>query len=198
MKHVSMQSLNPKFVRQHLGSPTTSFNNLDADSDQSKDDLVQVQYPDEGGHGDYFCDISILIEAIDNYEDLQALRQVFEIKTTNYDSVKEYQATPQKASRRGPKEVGDSSRDGDSRRQSDVSLDDIHGALNGFARVIKYRQVKKEGEGPSEFELLTIEEGFFKSGMKNGYCRVFDVKNQNTECGFFRDNSPYGKYVRWD
>ena len=46
-------------------------------------------------------------------------------------------------------------------------------------------------------ELVFIEEGFFKNGMKNGYCRVINVEKKTVECGFFRDNLPSGKFTKW-
>jgi len=91
-------------------------------------------------------------------------------------------------------------RDEEGRIRKTLELDSIFSAINGFARVIKYKTSESE-ESKSNKEsnqLLSIEEGFFRNGMKNGYCRVVDLTADTVECGFFRNNSPYGKYVKWN
>ena len=95
LENVKMRSLNPRYPRGlncSVGSISAmnlsrQFMGDNLSKSRQDDDLVlhDVEATDESN---FFCDISILIEAIDNYEDLQSLRQIFEIKTTNYESVK--------------------------------------------------------------------------------------------------------------
>mmetsp|Transcript_16529 Transcript_16529/g.28087 ORF Transcript_16529/g.28087 Transcript_16529/m.28087 type:complete len:91 (-) Transcript_16529:21-293(-) len=58
---------------------------------------------------------------------------------------------------------------------------------------------KKAGaKGSSDYlELLSVEEGCFKNGRKHGYCRIFDSNNGVVECGYFEEDVPCGKYVKW-
>jgi hypothetical protein len=44
---------------------------------------------------------------------------------------------------------------------------------------------------------MSVEEGEFENGMKNGYCRVINPCLGIVECGFFMNDQPNGKFVRW-
>lgn len=46
-------------------------------------------------------------------------------------------------------------------------------------------------------EIKTVEEGCFKDGMKDGYCRLIDANTGNCEVGFFQKNVPMGKYCMY-
>ena len=88
--------------------------------------------------------------------------------------------------------------------KSEVCFEDIMNSLNGFARVIKYRSCPAPGSftnpkliDRNELELLSIEEGVFQKGKKAGYCRVLNGETGQAECGFFRNDLPCGKYVKW-
>lgn len=88
--------------------------------------------------------------------------------------------------------------------KSIICYEDIIQSLNGFARIVKYRSCPKPGSPNNpqmmekkDLELLSMEEGVIKKGKKNGYCRVFDAQSGNVECGFFKNDLPRGKYVKW-
>lgn len=50
----------------------------------------------------------------------------------------------------------------------------------------------------AELQLCSLEEGYFRNGVKSGYCRVMDAENGNVECGFFKNDQPCGKYVKFN
>lgn len=88
--------------------------------------------------------------------------------------------------------------------KSEVNFEDIMNSLNGFARVVKYRSCPAPGSftnprfiDKSELEVLSIEEGVFRGGKKSGYCRVLNGETGQAECGFFKNDLPSGKYVKW-
>jgi hypothetical protein len=57
---------------------------------------------------------------------------------------------------------------------------------------------RKENPYHSDYlQLYTIEEGFFQSGKKQGYCRVFNTIEETTTCGFYENDEPNGKLVIW-
>lgn len=77
-------------------------------------------------------------------------------------------------------------------------------SLNGFARIVKYRCCPAPGTyvnplftKKTDLEVLTVEEGIFRGGKKAGYCRVFDAQTGQVECGFYKNDQPSGKYVKW-
>lgn len=88
--------------------------------------------------------------------------------------------------------------------KSEVNFEDIMSSLNGFARIVKYRSCPAPGSftnprfiDKQELEVLSIEEGVYRSGKKSGYCRVLNGETGQAECGFFKNDLPSGKYVKW-
>ena len=82
--------------------------------------------------------------------------------------------------------------------------------LNGHARFVKYTNHslnkpvfdKNNARTPGrkedlELELIEIAEGQFKKAKKDGYCRVISAKDGSCEVGFFKDDKPHGKYVKF-
>jgi len=89
--------------------------------------------------------------------------------------------------------------------KSELKFNDIVGSINGFARIVKYRSCPSPGQfvNPQfmkrwELEVLSVEEGLFRNGKKAGYCRVLDGQTGHVQCGFFKNNLPSGKYVKFD
>lgn len=97
-----------------------------------------------------------------------------------------------------------------------VFLDEIKPMLTGYARIVKYnnksinkylaednmvdsgkRLVKFKAD---QLELTEMEEGQFKEGMKNGYCRIINCEKdeQFCEAGFFHEDKPCGKFCKFD
>lgn len=88
--------------------------------------------------------------------------------------------------------------------KSEINFEDVMSSLSGFARVVKYRSVPTPGAhvnprlmDKKELEVLSIEEGLFKNGKKSGYCRVFNGETGQAQCGFYKNDLPSGKFVRW-
>ena len=50
---------------------------------------------------------------------------------------------------------------------------------------------------PENLEIETVEEGAFKEGLKDGYCRVMQAHDGSCEVGFFQKNVPMGKYCMY-
>jgi len=47
--------------------------------------------------------------------------------------------------------------------------------------------------------LIKIQEGRFKQGEPDGYCRVFNAPSDGScELGYWKENSPMGKYQKFD
>lgn len=44
---------------------------------------------------------------------------------------------------------------------------------------------------------MRVEEGGFKKGKKDGYCRVLKADTGNCEVGFFKEDQPMGKYCEY-
>lgn len=88
--------------------------------------------------------------------------------------------------------------------KSEVNYEDLVRSLSGFARIVKYRSqitpsnLNAKLMSKNELEVLSVEEGFFRNGKKSGYCRTFNGLTGEVECGFFRNDLPSGKYVKWD
>lgn len=104
----------------------------------------------------YYADIYILVEAIDNYENLQALRKMYNVWTTvkqrgprsKFDLTQLDAGLP--TSPEMKETAGQLPDDKPSSpeslnlmdkfdHQSEVTFEDIMNSLNGFARIIKYR-----------------------------------------------------------
>ena len=49
-----------------------------------------------------------------------------------------------------------------------------------------------------EFKLISIKEGYFKDGLKSGYCRVMNAEKSTVECGFYKSDQPCGKFVKFN
>jgi len=49
---------------------------------------------------------------------------------------------------------------------------------------------------PAHLELISVEEGEFKNGLKNGYARVISPNTEIAcEAGFFLKGEPHGKHT---
>lgn len=79
-----------------------------------------------------------------------------------------------------------------------IPYEDMEQALTGYGRIIKY-QVYQEEEGlqAQNCQLTYIIEGKFKNGMMDGYCRLVDCQDGEVHVGYFKDDMPQGKYVRF-
>ena len=119
-----------------------------------------------------FLDIYILIESIDNMDDLKDLKLL----------AQKAQGVPEKkgtnTSKGAPKFL----------RYSEIAK-----SLNGYGRFVQYNAYGVNS--PQNMEVLAIQEGRFKAGCMDGYCRHYDgTENGFVEVGFFKEGEPYGKY----
>jgi len=92
-------------------------------------------------------------------------------------------------------------------------LEEIEEGITGFARIIRYKNhsiskiiaredVRASGQQliktePRSLQILSIEEGEFVAGRKNGYARVISAVDGSCEVGFWRDDIPWGKYCKY-
>ena len=82
----------------------------------------------------------------------------------------------------------------------ELKFDQIKSSMNGFGRVIYFRA---HGDHKSEhLSIEYIQEGKFKNGLMNGYCREMSCYDGagEAECqlGYFKDGQPQGKYQSFD
>lgn len=199
---------------------------MGADRSRTDADGAEVFAPAPGATQQryyYYADIYILIEAIENYDDLVQLRKMYDIWTTikqrgPRSQLYSLQNEEPVVSPNSPKlkplfvRVPDDKPSSPESQlmgapfdyRSEVNFEDIMQSLNGFARIIKYRCCPAPGSytnpllmNKKDLEVLTVEEGIFRKGKKSGYCRVFDGQSGMVECGFFKNDLPSGKYVKW-
>ena len=55
----------------------------------------------------------------------------------------------------------------------------------------------KDGIVQKNLEVLSLEEGCFKNGKKNGYCRKIDAVTGVIDVGFYKNDKPNGKFMRF-
>lgn len=93
-----------------------------------------------------------------------------------------------------------------------VLWSDIKEGITGYVRMIRYTNHSLPNEidlnkqdvatklinlKPENLEIETVEEGSFKKGFKDGYCRVMQARDGSCEVGFFQMNIPMGKYCMY-
>ena len=130
--------------------------------------LKFVQIDDEYDKG-LLVDCYMLIDSIDDLEDMKSLKLDVE-KSENM-----------KPNSKGFKQL---------------NYKDIQAALNGYGRLIFYKTTNQGSLTPSDLEIMKVQEGKFKNGLMDGYCRSFDLKagNEKVEVGFMKEGKPMGKY----
>jgi len=78
-------------------------------------------------------------------------------------------------------------------QKGQLYLQDIIKAVNGYGRIIQY---KANGEfTPKNLTVEYVQEGRFREGVMDGYCRMFDGRDAGkVELGYFKEGKPLGKY----
>jgi hypothetical protein len=88
---------------------------------------------------------------------------------------------------------------------------EIKEAVTGYVRIVRYtnhsvtNMLDQNGEvthkeinmAPQSLEITMVEEGGYRNGMKDGYCRVLYADDGKCEVGFFQKNIPMGKYCMY-
>ena len=83
------------------------------------------------------------------------------------------------------------------KRKEDLLLDDIVESVNGIGRIVQYRVFGNEFNAQN-CAIEFVQEGEFKKASMDGYCRMFDGRNEGeAQLGFFREGVPKGKYQRF-
>jgi hypothetical protein len=93
-------------------------------------------------------------------------------------------------------------------RAKQIFYKDIAPGITGIARIIKYtnstignmievdntkKNTKMITMNPRNLTMTALEEGEFKNGKKDGYCRVIH-DDSSCETGFFKKDEPWGKF----
>lgn len=91
-------------------------------------------------------------------------------------------------------------------RTKQIFFKDIAPGITGIARIIRYtnttignmidvdnKSTKMISMNPRNLSIVALEEGEFKNGKKDGYCRVLH-DDQSCETGFFKKDEPWGKF----
>lgn len=77
--------------------------------------------------------------------------------------------------------------------------DEIKESLMGYARIIKYtNKIGDPNMDSQSCEIVSVEEGFYSQGMKNGYCRIISAIDGSCECGWFVNDQVKGKYCKYN
>lgn len=93
-----------------------------------------------------------------------------------------------------------------------VLWDDIKAGITGYVRIIRYTNHSMPAEidlnkaeiatkminlKSENLEIESVQEGSFKEGLKDGYCRVMQATDGSCEVGFFQKDVPMGKYCMY-
>ena len=80
----------------------------------------------------------------------------------------------------------------------ELQFDDIKNSMNGYGRIIYFRC--HDDHKPEHQHLEYIQEGKFRNGLMNGYCRDMAIIDGEAHCklGFWKDGEPSGKYQKFD
>ena len=80
----------------------------------------------------------------------------------------------------------------------ELEFDDIKNSMNGYGRIIYFRC--HDDHKPEHQHLEYIQEGKFRNGLMNGYCRDMSIIDGEAHCklGFWKDGEPSGKYQKFD
>mmetsp|Transcript_13591 Transcript_13591/g.21239 ORF Transcript_13591/g.21239 Transcript_13591/m.21239 type:complete len:146 (-) Transcript_13591:11-448(-) len=83
------------------------------------------------------------------------------------------------------------------RKGQPLMLNDIIESLNGFGRIVQYR-VFDDNFIAENCTIEYVQEGRFRQGSMDGYCRMFDAREDGfAQVGYFREGVPMGKYQRF-
>jgi len=77
-----------------------------------------------------------------------------------------------------------------------LKFDEIKESLNGFARMVSYKSTNGSPD-PQYCEIESVEEGEFKAGLKNGYCRSMSAIDGSCAAGYHKDGIPHGKWTSY-
>jgi hypothetical protein len=78
--------------------------------------------------------------------------------------------------------------------RKNVSFNEIARMLTGYGRIIHYHS--NGGFSPSNLTIVDVQEGQFKFGKLDGYCRVFIAKAEEAvNVGYFTSGLPNGKFI---
>ena len=122
-----------------------------------------------GNSGVELVDIYMLVESIDRLDEMKKLKVIGQ-QNKNVPTKKH-------------------------QKEETLYLDDFIHALNGFGRIIYWRCFG-DIHNPLDCAIEYVQEGKFKQGAMDGYCRSFDALDDGfVEVGFFKDGVSQGKYM---
>ena len=128
------------------------------------------------GDSHRFVDIYILVQSVEDISALEKMRQLYQ----KYQQSLDKNVVPTAQTQTVPR----------------VLFDQIKDSLNGFARMIYYKVEDNVPEAKSN-ELIAIEEGEFKQGLKNGYVRGISAQDGSCAVGFHVGGVPNGKWTMY-
>ena len=81
----------------------------------------------------------------------------------------------------------------------EITFNDIHESITGIARIIKYQAIYGDcySKDVSLLKVQSVEEGEFKAGKKNGYCRVIDGYENTVHFGMWANDVREGKFAEY-
>ena len=121
-------------------------------------------------------DIYLLVDSVDHHEEMKKLRTSFEL------------------TKEGVVPVNKSFKN---KHEQELYLADIMQALNGYGRIVYFRCFG-DVNNPQDCAIEFVQEGQFKNGFMDGYCRIFDgVGDGMCEVGFFKEHKVQGKYMQF-
>lgn len=131
--------------------------------------------------GIQYMDIYLLVESIDQLEEMKKLKALNDVTPTQVIGA------PGAPLQKGFKQA----------RKTELFINDILPALNGYGRIVYFRNYGDVNE-PQDNAIEFVHEGRFKNGQMDGYSRNFDGLGDGfVEVGFFKEGRVQGKYMQF-
>lgn len=154
-------------------------------------------------------DVYILIEDVNKFDDMNYLKELFAFDHTRNHHNIEKKNTPTPTNHQKMRSE-DASRSytikmdlktvAELKKETrDITFNDIHESITGFARIIKYQAIYGDcfSKDVSLLKIQSLEEGEFVAGKKNGYCRVIHGDEKTVDFGMYKNDVPEGKFGKY-
>jgi len=79
-------------------------------------------------------------------------------------------------------------------RPNYILFDDIRECLDGFARIVAFRNTNPGSLNKNNMAIEMVIEGQFKDGLKHGYCRLISCVDGSCALGHHYKGEQYGKW----
>ena len=148
-----------------------------------------------------FLDVYLLASSIRDKELAEKIKMIHDLNNQSLEMLKKKTKDVKKAVK------------ADDKTNQKVFWDEIKEGVTGYVRIVRYTNhsvpnvidvddMKHSGSklinmDPTNLEIDMVEEGSYKNGLKDGYCRVMDARDGSCQVGFFLQGNPMGKYCMY-